>query len=77
MLAVPLILTGVHLSKTAERMHDEAWRPNGFWNPPENPWLREEDKPRMHTRAAAGQVWKSYAAGLLGGRPPPPAAGPQ
>lgn len=70
LLAVPLILTGVHLSQTADRMHQEAWRPNGFWNPPENPWLRDADKPRMHTR-----MWKSYAAGFLGR--PPPAADPQ
>lgn len=76
LLAVPLILTGVHLSHSLDRMAGEAWRPDGsFWNPPENPFLRENLKPKMHSR-----MWGSYftGRGVAPEEPaPPPPQGPR
>lgn len=53
-LTIPLVLTGVHLSQHSTLGTEDAiWRPHGIFQPPHNPYLRDDLRPRTYSRLAA------------------------
>eukprot|EP00884_Botryococcus_braunii_P021146 jgi/Botrbrau1/7715/Bobra.0159s0147.2 len=49
-LSIPLILVGVYVGQSYPRLAQDLGRPHGLWYPPVNPFLKDEVRPRLHTR---------------------------
>lgn len=47
-ISVPLLLAGIYVASTAKGTSASMGRPNGLLQPPVNPYLADEHKPRMH-----------------------------
>lgn len=53
-ISMPLILTGMWMSRTMPDTLSSTWRMNGLMQSPVNPWLREDLKPRTRSRWSGG-----------------------
>ncbi|PRW61112.1 molecular chaperone isoform B [Chlorella sorokiniana] len=54
-LFIPLVITGMWMAFTFTEDLESGWRPHGLMAPPENPYLREELKPRVYSHWAKWQ----------------------
>lgn len=62
-LAVPLLLSGIHLSRAYQTLNNDPFRPGGVMAPPQNPWLREDLRPTTHSgRLQFMKAWQAQRA---------------
>ncbi|KAL4452731.1 hypothetical protein ABPG75_008393 [Micractinium tetrahymenae] len=48
-LFIPLLITGMWMALTFGEEEPTHWRPHGLMAPPENPFLRDDMRPRVHS----------------------------
>ncbi|GAB4814963.1 hypothetical protein N2152v2_002009 [Parachlorella kessleri] len=57
-LALPLILSGIHLARAYNSLSQDPWRPGGVLAPPRNPYLRDDLQPT--TRSRRSGLWAQW-----------------